>query len=373
MRVMFVLPSLTRAGAETQVVNLVNGIDAARFEKHLFIFEPQLDQLNRVNQADIAFHHHPRRHKYDIRPAQQLADLIDKCQIDIVHCSLQIAFFMGWLAIKFAKHKPRLILALHTTLHRCRKDEFFDRWLYQWLMRSSDKVICVCRAQESHWHRKFPFLIGKTRVIYNGLDTEKFNPSHAQQSGWQLRQQLGISEQAKVICHIAAFRPEKGHRALLDTFQLLLRHHLDVQLLLAGDGELRSHIEEYVRKGHLRSLVHFLGNVEDIRPVVAASDCSVLVSSAVETFSLAMLESLAMEVPVVATRIGGTEEAVINGQTGLLVPIGDHEAMADALSDILNHHEERRIMGKTGREKVKADFSLSAMVNKTERLFMNLR
>lgn len=365
-KVLFVLPSLSRGGAEVQTVDLVNGLSPTQFEKCLVTFEKHLDQKERIDNKSVHFTHFTRRSKFDRLPAKEIARLIDKRQIDVVHCSLQIAMLMGWLAIRYSIRKPKLIVALHTTLNRNSKNELFDRILYQWLMRCCDKVICVCHAQEKHWQQKFPFLVGKTQVIYNGIDIEQFDYDISQQTGKTLRQHLAISEQAKVICHIAGFRPEKGHAILLKAFGMLAQRNPDAFLLFVGDGVLRPEIEGRVRKANLTNRVHFLGNISDVRPALAASVCSVLASTA-ETFSIAMLESLAMRVPVVATNIGGTAEAVLHGRTGLLVPVNDPAAMADALFYMLEHHEERQTMGAAGRQLVMRDFSTANMIRETER------
>jgi len=370
-KVLFVLPSLLRGGAEVQTVDLLNALSPAQFEKYLVTFEKGLGQKERINTESVRFTHSQRRSRFDRSPAREIARLIDERQIDVVHCSLQIAMFMGWLAVRYSSRKPKLIVVLHTTLNRNLKNELFDRLLYQWLMHGFDKVICVCHAQEKHWQRKFPFLVGKTQVIYNGVDTEQFDPEVHQQTGRTLRRQLGIPEQAKVICHIAGFRPEKGHAILLDAFEMLAQRNPDAFLLFVGDGVLRPEIEERVRKAYLTNRVHFLGNLADVRPALAASDCSVLPSTA-ETFSIAMLESLAMRVPVVATQIGGTAEAVVHGRTGLLVPVGEAAAMADALCYMLEQHEERQAMGAAGRNLVMTSFNAANMVNETERMLTEI-
>lgn len=370
-KVLFVLPSLSRGGAEVQTVDLVNGLSPTHFEKYLVTFETHLGQKERIATESVEFIHYPRQSRFDRCPAKKIARLIDERQIDVVHCSLQIAMLMGWLAVRYSSRKPKLVVVLHTTLNRNLKNELFDRLLYQWLMRGYDKVICVCHAQEKHWQRKFSFLVGKTQVIYNGVDTEQFNPEIHQQTGRTLRHLLGISEQVKVICHIAGFRPEKGHTVLLDAFGMLARDNQDVLLLFVGDGVLRPEIEERARKANLTNRVHFLGNLADVRPALAASDCSVLASTG-ETFSIAMLESLAMRVPVVATDIGGTAEAVLHGKTGLLVPANKPTAMADALHYMLQHHEERQTMGAAGRSLVMRDFSAANMIRETERALTNV-
>lgn len=361
----FVVPSLVRAGAETQVLSLVNGFDQGHFETHLFVFEHQLDQLDCVDRERLQFCHFPRQHKFDIAPAIRLARLIDEQHIDIVHCSLQIALFMSWLAIKLAKRKPRLVFTLHTTVNRNLREELFDRLLYQWLMRSCDLIICVCKAQEAYWHEKYPFLSRRTMVVYNGVDTRWFNPETVRALGAQLRARHGIPEMAFLACCIAAFRPEKGHRYLLNAFKQVSNAHPRTYLVLAGDGPLREEMGSLAQQMGLTKKVLFLGAVADVRSVLMASDVSVIASTAVETFSMAMLESLAMGVPMVATDIGGTREAILDRTTGLLVEPGDVTQLAEALSWMRINNEHRLAMGVAARELVVQKFTRERMLSGT--------
>src|SRR5574343_94838 len=154
-QLMLVLPSLLRAGAENQVGDLANRIDPERFGVHLFTFEPQLDQVGRIDADRVQYIHAVRNKRFDLGPARRLAQAIDEQKIDVVHCTLQIALLMGWLATRLSKRKPRLVVAIHTTINRNAKAEWLDRLLYQWLMRQCERIIFVCDAQRAHWERKF--------------------------------------------------------------------------------------------------------------------------------------------------------------------------------------------------------------------------
>jgi glycosyltransferase involved in cell wall biosynthesis len=366
-RVLFVLPSLVRAGAETQVVDLVNALDPARFEKHLLTFESNLDLLVRIDLTQIKFYHCPRKSRFDLDVARQVANIIDNEKIDLVHCSLQIALFMGWLGIRFSKRKPPLVLAVHTTVNVSKRDDWFDKYLYQWLMRGCRKVIFVCRAQEIYWQGKFPFLRGKSQVIYNGVDTDFFDPTQFVDSGKSLRKSLGISVEARVVCHLASFRPEKGHTILLTAFASVLKLVPNAHLILAGDGPLRSTITGMVQQLGLEQWVHFLGSIADVRPVLAASDVSVLASTS-ETFSIAMLESMAMQVPMVATDMGGTSEAVLQNETGLIVQPGNRGEFTCGLASLLGDEAKRGEMGQAARKLVQERFAKQGMIVETSTL-----
>jgi glycosyltransferase involved in cell wall biosynthesis len=364
MRVMFVLPSLARAGAETQTVSLINGLDPQVFDKYLYVFEERLDLLDRLDQSNVAFKQVKRRYKLDVAPARELARIIESEKIDIVYCSLQIALLFGWLAVRLSRHKARLALALHATKGSNRKEEWFDRFIYRWMMKDCDVVICVCKTQRDVWVQRFPFLKPLTHVVYNGIDAGYFSRDATDCSISGLRESLGIPDDAFVVASIAAFRPEKDHGTLLSAFQVLRDTVPEARLLLAGDGPLRLVIEDRARAMGLTSFVHFLGVQADIRPVLEASDVSVIASTS-ETFSMAMLESLAMEVPMVATDVGGTREAVRPGVSGILVQAGDPVSMANALAELANHPDKRQLMGRKGRRIVEGEFTVSQMRRET--------
>jgi glycosyltransferase involved in cell wall biosynthesis len=212
------------------------------------------------------------------------------------------------------------------------------------------------------------FLRGKSEVIYNGIDPAFFDPEQAIDRGIALRERLGISKDAKVACCIARFQPEKGHLILLNAFKQVLSHLQNGYLILAGDGILRAELEKCVQELGLADNVRFLGSVGDVRPVLAASDVSVIASTAVETFSIAMLESMSMKVPVVGTDIGGMSEAVIHGVTGFVVPVGDKDALAQTMLLALSNDEMRHSMGAAARNLVERSFTRAEMIEQTERV-----
>jgi len=371
-RILFILPSLGRGGAEMQVVGLVNGLDSHKIEKHLLCFDKDVSLLENLDQEAVVFHHIQRTSFFGFKAIKKIAALIDELQVELVHCSLQIALFMGWMAVNQSKQKPPLIVALHTTINRNLKADLFDWFVYQWMMRSCKKVICVCETQRQYWQRKFPFLNHLTDVVFNGVDIEHFSPSEIKGAANQLRSELMISDDVQIICHIAGFRPEKGHLILLDAFEQLVKKQQKVMLIFAGDGVLRPLVEETAEAKGLLANVRFLGAVPDVRPVLALSDLAVIASTAVETFSIAMLESMAMEVPLLATDVGGTREAVINGKTGFLVPANDKQALEDGLLIALNNPQQLKQMGQDARQFVVEQFTYQEMVLKTKELLIDV-
>jgi len=368
-RVLFLVPTLRRAGAETQVVDLVNGLDSSRFEKHLAFFEPRADLLDRVDGASVHVHRLARRHKLDLSLMRQITQLLERHEIEVVHCTLQISLFFAFLGGLGAKLHPKLIAAIHTTVNQSWRQELYDRLLYRRLLRRCDRVQFVCHSQAEHWIGKYPELKPLAAVVYNGVDTASYDPADSIASGAELRRRLGLAPGTFVISSIAGFRPEKGHAFLLEAFAKL---PAEASLLLAGDGPERPRIEALAAHLGVQERVILLGEVADVRPVISASDVTVLASTAVETFSMAMLESMALAVPVIATRVGGLSEAITPGETGDLVPPGDAVALHQSLQRMLDDEEGRRSMGQRARARVSRQFSQRAMAEATAELLSDV-
>lgn len=369
INVLFIVPSLRRAGAETQVVDLVNGLDGGKFNKTLVAFEPGLDLLERLDTKETDFYHFVRKHKMDMSMVPRLASLIDERDIDIIHCTLQISLLFAWVARHIACKKTRLVVAIHTTLNRSRLMEVYDRVLYRQLLVSCQHVIFVCHTQADFWIRKYGELRKKSVVIYNGVDTERYSSERMPQSRSMWRQENGIPSDAAVVTCVAGFRREKGHGILIQAFSRLAPN---VYLVLVGDGVLRREVEASIKERGIDLRVRLLGEISDVRPVLAASELTVLASTSVETFSIAMLESMSMGVPVVATNIGGLGEAIDPGVTGELVEAGSVDALYRVLNAMLSDRDRLHKMGQRARRAVEKTFSKSVMVERTEEMLINV-
>jgi len=371
-RVLFLVPSLARAGAEKQVVDLANGLARSGFACSVASFEANRDQLDRLDRDAVEYHPLVRRWKLDLGLVGEIAKIIDANQIDVLHCTLSISIFFGMLAAGKAKRKPAVVAGIHTTLSRTIKDELLERLLFRWQLRTADRVIFVCHRQMEHWIKRDPKLAGHCSVIYNGVDHLEFDQQKVADEASRLRSELGLSETDRAICCVAAFRPEKAQGKIVQAMANLPDVHGNVHLLLAGQGAERANIEEMVAKLGLGTRVHFLGKLSDVRPVLSASVFSVISSVAVETFSFAMLESMSMGTPVCSSRIGGAEEAVLPGVTGALVQPGNVEDLTQAICGLLDEPGRTLQYGVNARAMVEDKFTSSTMVAETAAMLLEV-
>jgi len=364
LRILFIVPSLARAGAERQLVDLVNDLSSEQFEKHLLSFGTDTSLSDLVDTNSVALHLERKEGKLDLGLARRIASIIDEHEIDLVHCTLQNAMLFGFLALRFSGRRgARLIGVIHTTTNVDWKFELADRFVYQLLLRRFDEVWFVCHSQAKHWFGKFGFLEPKSCVIYNGVDSRCFEPSKNKEIARPLRDSLALRPDDAVVSCIAGFRPEKGHDILLKAIREVVDSNPRAYLLLVGDGPTRSTVEGLVAELELTEHVRFLGLLDDVKPVLAMSRCTVLASTSVETFSIAMLESMSMAVAVVATDIGGASEAIEDDINGHLVEAGNVASLAAALARMTDDEQHATLMGTNARFTVTEKFDTVLMVD----------
>lgn len=170
------------------------------------------------------------------------------------------------------------------------------------------------------------------------------------------------------IAAIGRLTQEKGHTVLLRAMPAVLRSCPDARLLLAGQGDQCSALQAQAAEADVTHAVEFLGFVSDVRPVLAAADVFAMPSIS-EGLGVAALEAMAMARPVVATDVGGLPESVIHDETGLIVPVGDADALAEALIALLSNRQRARAMGEAGRQRVLANFDRGPIVGRIVALY----
>ena len=205
-------------------------------------------------------------------------------------------------------------------------------------------------------------------VICNGVDVDRYRQSGDRDG---MREQLGLDHCAILLTTIATLKAQKGHRYLIEAANVVVRREPKVHFLLAGDGELRLELEAQAKTCGLSDNVHFLGNRRDVVEILNASDIFVL-PSLWEGLSMALLEAMAAAKPIVATNVSGTDEVMVDGETGLLVPPGDSGLLARAIDELISDPNRARAMGKAAQQRVKQRFSTETQASQYLALYDRL-
>ena len=210
----------------------------------------------------------------------------------------------------------------------------------------------------------------QTAIIPFGLQPKWFAPIDVKQRS-QLRAKFGFADKEVIILCPARLSRQKRHDVLLEAARQVLSVAPNSIFLLAGNGELRTEIETLLQALQLGDRVRLLGHISDIIDLMTASDILVL-SSDFEGFPYSILEGSACGLPIVSTEVGGVSQSVLNGETGLLVPPGDSDALAAALLKLISDPARRETLGRAGRQRAEQVFTLERMVTDTEALYRTL-
>lgn len=235
----------------------------------------------------------------------------------------------------------------------------WNRWLYG---KAARRVVTTGESLRRDLIARLQLPEDHVVSVPTGIDLKRFAKTAPAS--------LGIPQGAFVFGIVATLRSWKGHQVLLDAFATLPG---DVHLVIAGDGPQRPFILEKISSLKYQNRVHFLGQREDIPEIMSAMDCFVLPSYANEGVPQAILQAMAMELPVISTRIGAIDEVVVEGETGLFVPPKDAAALAAAMMKIRNSKEMRQQFGEAARRIAEQRFSMDRMLDAMEQVFQAAR
>jgi sugar transferase (PEP-CTERM/EpsH1 system associated) len=206
----------------------------------------------------------------------------------------------------------------------------------------------------------------KVRTIYNGVDTDRFAPGDREAA----RRALDIPSGWGVVGTVGRLDPVKDQAGLIRAFAVASAQRPSV-LLIVGDGPLRAELDALGRGLGLDDRLRLLGDRQDVAQILRALDCFVLPSVG-EGISNAILEAMATALPVVATRVGGNVELVEDGETGLLVEVGQPEGLVRALECYLGDSGIARKHGAAARVRVEREFGLARMLTGYGDLYRSL-
>ena len=183
-----------------------------------------------------------------------------------------------------------------------------------------------------------------------------------------VRSDLGITDTQPIALTVARFTAQKDHATLIQAAGAVLARHPEVRFLFAGDGPLLDDCRAYAETSGVANAVGFLGQRDDVPDLLCAADFFVL-PSRFEGLPLSILEAMAAGLPVVSTRVGGTDEVVVEGETGYLVAAGDADQLAGAIIEVVGALDKGASLGAAGRERFHNCFTAARMVSETMRVY----
>ena len=229
-----------------------------------------------------------------------------------------------------------------------------------------DSIIGVSSQIESKY--KAEGQVSSVTCIRNGID---FEGKLIQTDRWRMRKDLGIDSGTCLIGTVGRLTPVKGIPYLLQAARMLLRHGVNMKVLVVGDGSIRQDLLAQTHELGISDNVVFLGHREDTDVLLQALDIFVLPSLS-EGIPMALLEAMAASRPIVASRVGGIPEIIEDGVEGFLVESMDVKNLAERCRQLIESPEFARKMGEQGRKRVERDFSAKAMADRVALVYKEL-
>lgn len=374
--ILFIIGTLDVGGAEGQLVQLVTRLDRRRFRPVVCALSEGGPYAAVLSTAGVPVRivgfrglkrgiRNPLSFPKVAAEFWRLVRLIRSERPTIVHGLLFWAYVLGTFAAKAAG--VSILVASRRSLGCFKAAKPHYLWLERRANRRTDLLVANSEAVKQDVIAQEGVAAAKIRVIYNGIDADRY----ARPADRVLRETLGISADAQVVGVVANLIHYKGHRILLEACRRVRAVRPDVRVLLIGDGPCRVELEQRAVALELGDMVRFLGSRRDIPELLAEIDLAAL-PSLEEGFPNAVLEAMAAGKPVVASRVGGVPEAVVDGATGLLVPPGEPESLAGAILALLDDPRRAEAMGRAGRQRVVERFGMARMVEETQTIYEEL-
>ena len=265
------------------------------------------------------------RNEIDLAAAWKLSRVLRQYAPEVVHAHDPHAVAMAGTALSFGASSPGPPLVASRRVDFHLSSNSFSRWKYRQVTRF---IAASGAIRDILVHDGIP--ASQVTVVHDGIDVGRVQrlPS------LDLHVEYWLPHGVPVIVNVGALVGHKGQKHLLDAMPLVMRELADVHLVILGEGELRVPLEKQVKELHLERAVRMPGFREDVLSLMKSADLFVM-SSVTEGLGSAVLDAMAMGLAVVATRAGGIPEAVVHGETGLLVPPGEPAPLAQAIVRLL--------------------------------------
>jgi glycosyltransferase involved in cell wall biosynthesis/Ser/Thr protein kinase RdoA (MazF antagonist) len=239
------------------------------------------------------------------------------------------------------------------------------RWSYRWGARLVTGIVAVSDEVAQAFRGDVRYRGDKLVVVLNGVDLERY-PAACDRD--EVRAALGIAPSQHLMTMVGTFKEQKGHRHLVDAAMSVTAAFPELRIVLVGAGDLERSIRAKVEEAGLSERVRLLGSRRDVPEILASSDSFVL-PSLWEGFSVALLEAMATGLPIIATAVSGTNQVMVDGRTGWLVPPGDEAGLAAAMKELLSDPAGADARGVAARDRLEERFSARAQAEQLARLY----
>lgn len=365
MRVAHVIKVTRISGAERHLLFLLSALRRHDVDAHLLMLveadKPMEDMASAATDRGIPLRRLTIHRDYDLTLILRIRRALRQIKPDIVHTHLIHADLYGLCAAKLAG-----VGAVISSRHNDDQFRFHPMWrrISPALWRLTSGGIAISAAIRDFMITVEAAPSEKVAVVHYGLEHHWVADEELRAARRSLSAELGLDSQALLLGMVCRIVEQKGIPYALRAFQQISERFPSANLIIAGDGPLRSQLEALARELGIDARVRWLGWRGDAVALIGAFD-ALLMPSLWEGFGLVLLEAMSRRVPVIANRVSAIPEVVVHGETGLLVEARDIDALAAAMTRLLEDHALRHHMGLLGAARLEEHFSVERMVSGT--------
>lgn len=349
MRILFVIDGFNVGGAERITLALLPRLKKDGTFLGVFSTGAEGGLTSAFREGCDILESHPKRGKFDVRLIPLLKGMIAKTRPDLI---VSVLFYADVIS-GFAAGGGRVPLVSWQHVPPAQdqwNNRFYHRLAYRAVLPRFRRFICCADVIRGELRGLYGIDRGRMDLVYNGVDLERFAFRPAP------RRTADDSKARFTIGMVARFGPEKGQEHLIRAFSILRGGKLpDARLVLVGDGPTLGGMRDLARALQIADRVEFAGMRGDVDRLYPTFDV-VALSSECEAFPVSLLEAMACGRAIVASDLPGVREAVVEGVTGDLFPVGDSAAFAEGIAQLARDPERRARMGEAGRKRVEECF-----------------
>jgi glycosyltransferase involved in cell wall biosynthesis len=365
IKILHIIKSLGRGGAEMLLPESLKLHDQERFEFHYIYFLPwknQLESALRAAGGEVTCFSAKNNIQLMLQWGKVI-DYINQHNIQLVHCHLPWAGFLGRLIHRI--NGVPLIYSEHNKQERYHRITYY---LNKLTFNSQNKAIAVSKDVALSIHENIHPSI-PVKVILNGVNTSSFKRTI--QDGIYIRKELGLPENAIIIGTVAVFRFQKRLLEWLEVMAHVCAQNENVYGIIVGDGPLKENILNKRSELKLEERVFMPGLKVEVKPWLSAMDIYMMTSE-FEGLPIALLEAMSMGCAIASTDAGGIKEVIENDVNGLIVPVEQWQSLKNQVLKLTLDEPFRRKLSKNAEIRVKEAFSMDKMVHELEKVYEDM-